>query len=249
MKPNMQHTLRIALVGDYSPSVTAHVAIPKALALGARETDCEVEYAWIGTIDLDEGIETQLQPFDAVWCVPASPYASMEGALGAIRYARETRQPFLGTCGGYQHAVLEYARNVLGHSQAALAEVDPDAPMPLIAPLSCAMVERDGEIRLRPGTRIREIYAADGIIETYHCSYGFNREYESLFAHSEMISSAVNSRNEPQAIELTSHPFFLGTAFQPERAALNGKSHPLVEEFLRAVQTAAHKASGADLKS
>jgi CTP synthase (UTP-ammonia lyase) len=230
----MNMATRIALVGDYSPAVTAHVAIPKALALSARQTGRRVETAWIATEGLGRRAGTELESFDAIWCVPASPYASMEGALAAIRFARESRRPFLGTCGGFQHAVLEYARNVLGHCGAAHAEVDPDAEMPWIVPLSCSMVEKYGEIVFLPGTRIRAIYAVERATEMYHCSYGFNPQYAQLFASGKMLVSAVNARDEPQAIELTSDPFFIATAFQPERSGLNGASHPLIAEFVRA---------------
>jgi CTP synthase (UTP-ammonia lyase) len=232
----MPRATRIALVGDYSPAVTAHVAIPKALAASARQLACPVEAAWIATERLAGRAGEELQSFDAVWCVPASPYASMEGALAAIRFARETGRPFLGTCGGFQHAVLEYARNVLGHSGAAHAEVDPGAAMPLIAPLSCAMVEKDDDIVFLPGTRIPEIYGAGSASETYHCRYGFDPQYAPLFASSELVISAVNARDEPHAVELTTHPFFLATAFQPERSGLRGASHPLITEFVRAAQ-------------
>jgi CTP synthase (UTP-ammonia lyase) len=238
----MNTATRIALVGDYSPAVTAHVAIPKALALSAQRSARRVEAAWIATERLEHRAEVELSSFDGVWCVPASPYASMGGALDAIRFAREAGRPFLGTCGGFQHAVLEYARNVLGYSGAAHAEVDPDAEMPWIAPLSCSMVEKDGEIVFLPGTRIRSIYTVERATETYHCNYGFNPQYVPLLASGEMIVSAVNTRNEPHAVELTSHPFFLATAFQPERSGLAGVSHPLIAEFVRAAQSRARAA-------
>ena len=233
----MPAALRVALIGDYSPTVTAHVAIPKALAVAERQTGCRVEAAWVATESLDRDAEVDLNLFDGIWCVPASPYASMEGALSAIRFARETQRPFLGTCGGFQHAVLEYARNVLRYSQAANAELEPNADMPLIAPLSCAMVERDGDILFLEGTRTREIYGAEQVSEMYHCSYGFNQRYRSLFDTGAMVVSAVNARDEPHAIELTSHPFFLAVAFQPERSGLNGVAHPLIVAFVRAVQS------------
>jgi CTP synthase (UTP-ammonia lyase) len=236
--------LRIALVGDYSPHVTAHVAIPKALALAAEQLAYHVEPSWMATERLAGHAAVELEPFDGVWCVPASPYASMEGALAAIRFARETRRPFLGTCGGFQHAVLEYARNVLGHARAAHAEVDPDADMPLIAPLSCAMVEKDGDIVFLPGTRIRAVYGVETARETYHCSYGFHPRYAPLFASSEMIFSAVNARNDPHAVELPPHPFFVATAFQPERSAFRGAVHPLIAEFVRAAQSGADQPPG-----
>ena len=230
----MSSNVRIGLVGDYNPAVTAHVAIPQALALAGRECGCQVEPVWVATDSLNRGVAKHLDAFQGLWCVPASPYANMKGALEAIRFARETGLPFLGTCGGYQHAILEYARNVLGLHDAANAEVDPDASMPLIAPLSCALVERDGDIVLLPGTHIREIYGVERVEERYHCSYGFNPRYVSLFEATEMVISGADLAGEPRAVELATHPFFVGTAFQPERSALNGQSHPLVVEFVRA---------------
>ena len=128
--------IKIGLIGDYSPKVPAHVAIPKALALAANETESVVETAWLATETIAQNIR-QLSSFDALWCVPASPYASMDGALSAIPFAREHRRPFLGTCGGFQHALIEYVRNVLGYREADHAESNPEAEMPLIAPLSC----------------------------------------------------------------------------------------------------------------
>jgi CTP synthase len=160
----------------------------------------------------------------------------MEGALGAIRFARETGLPFLGTCGGYQHAILEYARNVMGYHDAANAEVDPATTMPLIAPLACALVEKNGTILFLPRTRIRAIYGSESAEEPYHCSYGFNPRYAALFDKSEMVVSGMDAGREPRSIELSTHPFFLGTAFQPERSALNGETHPLITEFVRASQ-------------
>jgi CTP synthase (UTP-ammonia lyase) len=232
----MSASVRIALIGDYNPEVAAHVAIPKALAIAGRELDCRVEASWVATDTLSIGIDARLDGFDGLWCAPASPYKSMEGALAAIRFARETGLPFLGTCGGYQHAILEYARNVLGYHDAASAEVDAGAAMPLIAPLACALVEKNSDIFFLPETRIRAIYGFEKAEESYHCSYGFNPRYAALFDKSEMVVSGVDGGREPRAIELSTHRFFIGTAFQPERSALQGESHPLIIEFVRAAQ-------------
>lgn len=100
--------LRVALVGDYDPAVIAHQAISRALALAAEACGRPVQPQWLPTESISR--DADLDDFDAIWCVPASPYRSMDGALRAIRYARERGVPFLGTCGGFQHAVLEYAR-------------------------------------------------------------------------------------------------------------------------------------------
>jgi len=101
--------------------------------------------------------------------VPASPYANTAGAVAAIRFARETGRPYLGTCGGFQHALLEYAEAVWGLSNVAHAELDPQAPDPLIAPLDCGLVEATGEVRFAPGSRLARIYCAPRATETYHC--------------------------------------------------------------------------------
>ncbi len=91
--------------------------------------------------------------------MPASPYASADGAFAAIRFARENARPFLGTCGGFQHAVIEYARNVIGITDADHAETNPGADMPLIAPLACSLVEVSQTLTLAPqqpyGPRLR----------------------------------------------------------------------------------------------
>lgn len=99
--------IRIALIGDYDPQVTAHQAIPVALGMAAEHSGLDVQLQWLATDHLHA--DTPFETFDGFWCVPASPYRNMDGALRAIRFAREHQRPFLGTCGGFQHAVLEYA--------------------------------------------------------------------------------------------------------------------------------------------
>src|SRR5262249_4000297 len=146
----------------------------QAVALAANALTYDAETSWLATPLLEHDIEQSLIAYDALWCVPASPYASMEGALSAIRFARERGIPFLGTCGGSQHAIIEHARNVLGLAGADHAETNPSALVPLIAPLSCSLVEVQDTIYLKPGSRIAAIYGRTEIVEGYHCSYGLN---------------------------------------------------------------------------
>src|SRR5581483_2586911 len=141
----MSKSYRIALVGDYDPSVTAHQAIPLAIELAARHHGCSVNGEWVHTSKISDA-EKMLPEYNGIWCVPASPYANTQGALEAIRAARERGIPFLGTCGGFQHAALEYARNVQGWTDADHAELNPNAPVALIAPLRCSLVEKEAEI-------------------------------------------------------------------------------------------------------
>ena len=224
---------RFALVGDYSAEVTAHIAIPEALAKASEVLDLELEFEWLNTASLTH-VNEQLKAFNAVWCVPASPYENMQGALDAIRYARENKLPFLGTCGGYQHAILEYARNVLGLSKADNSEVNPETTFPLINPLACSLIDQDDQIKLVSGTKLAEFYQTESITEQYRCSYGFNQTYLPLFENSALIVSGYDLAGEVKAIELNKHPFFIGTGYQPERSALKGQTHPVITAFVQA---------------
>ena len=176
----------------------------------------------------------------ALWCVPGSPYRSMQGALTAIRYARENKLPFLGTCGGFQHALIEYARNVLNISNADHTESNPETESPLVSKLSCALVNKSETIRIYPGTRLAKIYDSQKATEAYQCSYGFNSDFRKHFESATMQFStplhfsAFSEDLGVRAFELTDHPFFIGALFQPERAALNNIAHPIIVAFARA---------------
>jgi CTP synthase (UTP-ammonia lyase) len=157
--------IRVALIGDFSASVLAHQAIPQALDLVAKQRAWTIKWEWIHTANLDGLQSIPLNSFQAFWCVPGSPYASEQGAIRAIQYARESGLPFLGTCGGCQHAILEYARNVLGLTSAGHAETDPTTELPLISALSCGLVEVRDSIDLDRKSRLYGIYGRDKIEE------------------------------------------------------------------------------------
>jgi CTP synthase (UTP-ammonia lyase) len=226
--------IQIGLVGDYDASVTAHVAIPKALAIAAAAEKREVEAVWLATQILATDVESQLQRFNGIWCVPGSPYQNRGGALNAIRFAREQRRPFLGTCGGFQHTLIEYARNVRGLSEADHAESGPAAVVPLITPLVCALRETGGKIRFRPHSRAGTIYGCDEVTEEFNCGYGLNRRYDAIFKEGPLRVSGVDGNGEVRVVELNGHPFFVATLFQPERSALRDVAHPLVCAFVNA---------------
>jgi CTP synthase (UTP-ammonia lyase) len=224
------------MVGDFDPAVTAHRAIPEALRLSAQRLRVEIRPEWVHTTAVGAAAEA-LRGHAAIWCVPASPYASTDGALAAIRFARESSRPFLGTCGGFQHAVLEYARNVLGYSAAGHAETAPEVAMPVITRLTCSLVEKSGGVRLAEGSRLRAIYGTPEATEEYHCNYGFNPAYERLLSDPDGLRVAArDSAGEVRAVELAQHPFFIATLFQPERSSLRGVDHPLIDAFVEAAR-------------
>lgn len=233
----MSNSVHIALIGDYHPDIAAHVAIPLALELAANDLGCTFEATWMQTDspELSARSPQVLHSFDGIWCVPGSPYASMQGALHAITFAREHQVAFLGTCGGSQHALIEYARNVLGLANADHAESNPSAELPLIAPLTCQLVEVSETIRLVPGTRIAQLYGKEAIRERYHCSFGPSRQYQHLFDDGTMRIAGLDNDGQARAFELTTHPFYMLTLFQPERSASTNVVHPLIRAFVQAM--------------
>ena len=224
--------IRIALIGDYDPQVTAHQAIPVALGMAAEQLKLNVQFQWLATDQINAN--TLLQNFDGFWCVPASPYRDMDGALWAIRFAREQQRPFLGTCGGFQHAVLEFARHVLGWEDAEHGETHPDAERVILKPLACSLVEAVDSIHLIEGSLIANAYETAEIREGYRCRFGVNPAFERELLTQQLQAVGHDSQRDLRAVELNGHPFFVATLFQPERAALKGILPPLVRAFIKA---------------
>ncbi|QDQ25582.1 hypothetical protein FNU76_04005 [Chitinimonas arctica] len=225
-------TVHIALVGDHDKTVPAHQAIPIALHQAAEQLGLAVSFEWLPTDGITHA--RSLAGFDGIWCVPASPYRDMDGALLAIRHAREQGIPFLGSCGGFQHALIEYARNQLGWQDAVHGETTPDGKCLVIAPLACALVEVRGGIQLVAGSHIAQAYGTVEIDEGYHCRYGLNPAFAEQLLSGPLRASGHDANGEIRAVELTSHPFFVATLFQSERAALAGRLPPLAAAFLQA---------------
>lgn len=220
----MSSPLRLSLAGDYRANAVAHQAIPLALERAARWLNITVEAEWIASEKL---AESDLRRSDAVWVVPGSPYHNDEAVFDTIRWARESGTPFLGSCGGFQYAVIEYARNVLGWHDASHAETDAGGRM-VIAPLSCSLVEQRGAVRFEPGSRIAAAYGTLESDEGYHCNFGVNPEFSAALGDNTLRITAWDDAGDVRGVELPDHPFFVATLFQSERAALQEKDSPLV---------------------
>ena len=222
-------TATIALVGDRSPSVRAHARIPRIVEALRRRDDLVLDPYWIASEDAHAGLEG----FDAVWVVPGSPYRDPDGALAAVRTARERGLPFLGTCGGFQHAVLEIARDVCGIAGAAHAEYG-DADECVIVALECSLVGHEGAIRYAPGSLMQRIMGVERSVERYHCSYGLDPRYLDVLTAHGVRFTAHDADGAARALELDEHPFFLGTLFQPELAGDGTRAHPVIRAFAAA---------------
>jgi CTP synthase (UTP-ammonia lyase) len=224
---------RIALVGDRSPHVRSHQRVPILLD-GLRERDqLDLDVYWIPTTEADA-----LGGFDGIWLLPGSPYQSESGAIAAVRAARESGTPFLGTCGGFQHAMLEFARNVCGAAGVQHGESNPEAEDQLIVALECSLDGHEGPVQVSPGTLAAELLGVERSVERYHCSYGLDSSRLDLLREHGLVFSGFDDSGDVRIAELPSHPFFLATLFQPELAGDGSRPHPVIRGFARAA--AAH---------
>jgi len=228
----MSDEIRIGLIGDRDDTVPAHVAIPRALSMASGVLKCSIDFDWVPTEEIHS--DQRVAAYDGIWCVPASPYRDMDGALRAIKWAREQGRPFLGTCGGFQHAILEYTLSVLGWTDAVHGETAPNGARAVISPLACALVETTDSIRFRAGSRIAAAYGRLEATEGYRCRYGINPAFQSELFSGRLRVTGKDGAGEVRAVELEGHPFFVATLFQPERAALENRLPPLVAAFVTA---------------
>jgi CTP synthase (UTP-ammonia lyase) len=229
--PSRPPKTKIGIIGDYNPDNSTHLATNEAIDHAAELLEeCSFESSWLST---DE--QQNFREYQGLLCSPGSPYRSLEGALLGIKYAREQRIPFLGTCGGSQHLVLEYARNVMGIREAAHAESDPYESCLFITPLSCSLVGRTMEVRVKLGTQAADIYRDTRATERYYCNFGLNPAYQEQLAQAGLEVSGTDEAGEARIVELPSHPFFIGTLFVPQANSAIGKPHPIVLAFLRYV--------------
>lgn len=234
-------TPTIALVGNRTAGKPAHVS------LAALAPHLPADFTWVPTETIRSAAD--LGDFDGIWVIPGSPYVSQHGVLTAIGHARERGVPFLGTCGGFQHALLEYARHCLDLTAAEDMQYDADAPTPLIAPLACSLKGEQARLHLLPGSRLARAFGADSADVMYHCSYGLNPRFVDLMFSGELVVSAWDEHGAPRAVELPRHRFFLGTLFQPELSSTPRDPHPLITAFVAAVSEHADENAAACLPS
>lgn len=222
----------IAIIGEEDTAKTAHQGIRASMTLFQRDFEPTLRYTWIPTREIAAGQMADLfRDVTGVWCAPGSPYECTDGALRAIRFARENSVAFLGTCGGFQHALMEFAGNVLARNSQH-AELDPGAVDPLIVKLSCSLIGAQGRVIASRGSRFAAFLGGAESVEEFNCNYGVRRDLEGVFDGSSLEFVARDQEEQPRAFLLADHPFFVGTLFQPERRALRGSLHPVVRAFL-----------------
>jgi CTP synthase (UTP-ammonia lyase) len=225
----------IAIIGDYNSSNRSHAATNDAIRHCSAALGQRVEHHWIGTDEVGhlDGL-TRLTGYNGLWIAPASPYKSMEGALLAIHTARKRRIPLLGTCGGFQHIILEYARHVLGFADAQHEETNPGASRLFISRLACSLVGRTLTITLQPDSLVARLYGQIIVREQYHCNFGVNPDYVDKLREGTLRIVGSDDEGIVRAVELAEHPFFVGTLFLPQHTSTPTAPHPLISGFLKA---------------
>jgi CTP synthase (UTP-ammonia lyase) len=225
---------RLALVGDRSLDVQAHARIPAIIDFVNASPGDPVEVYWLHSTAVTR--PGDVTGFDGVWVVPGSPYENMAGVIGAVQGARCSGIPFLGTCGGFQHLLLEFARNVCGLRTVTHAEIDPSADELLITPLDCSLLGEEATVEVEAGSRAAQAMGAGPVTERYFCRYGLNLEYLRVLVANGLVFSGRDEQGDPRIAELPGHPFFVGTLFQPELSSGPGWAHPLIVGFAAAVR-------------
>lgn len=224
----------IAVIGDRVPGFDPQNAIELALGHSASAIgEPHVELRWLETDAIAEHGDSLFEGATAVWCAPGSPYRSLDGALAGIRWARERGVPFLGTCAGFQHGVIEFARNVLGRGDAAHAEYGTDGEL-FIDELLCSLVGQVMAVELIDDELV-SIYGNRRATERYYCRFGLNPHWRSpLDAAGLRVAGVDTADGDVRLLRLDGHPFFVLTLFVPQTSSTPTAPHPLVDAFLRA---------------
>lgn len=226
--------IKIAVIGDFDSQFPAQATLGSALRHAAAILDLEVSETWIPTETLLEPYATgALQNFDGIFGGPGD-VRKLEGTLQGIRFAREHNLPYFGTCAGFQYAILEFARNVLGIVDATSAEFDPSAPRLILTPLACNIAGQKMTVNIRPNSLAYRLYGDATAIEEYFCHFGINPEYRESFIKAGMEISGTDRDGEPRIFELPTHPFFLASLFVPQTSSTPEQPHPLIKGFLAA---------------
>jgi CTP synthase len=241
-------TVDVALVGKYALE-DAYMSIHEALKHAGIHTETEVNVLWVDADETDDQHTERLTDADAVVVPGGFGSRGTEGKIEAIRYAREAGVPFLGLCLGFQLAVVEHARNVLGLTDAHSAELDPDTPHPVIdlLPDQYETEEMGGTMRLGahrtdidPGTLAAAVYDADACTERHRHRYEVNPEYIDELERDGLVFSGY-ADNRMEILERDGHPFFLGTQAHPEFRSRPDRASPpfvsLVEAALESTDT------------
>jgi CTP synthase (UTP-ammonia lyase) len=237
-----RNVLRIGIIGDFQRGKHSHWATEAALFHAAARLGLAVEPSWIATTALSSESDTLLlEAFDGIWGAPGSPFENTEGMLRGIGFARGRNVPFLGTCAGFQYALIEFTRNVLDVPDADSAENQSGSANIVIMPVACPIpaaggprLAGAGTARPVPGTLFARICGTEDLRGEYFCSFETNAAFIPRWLAAGLRVAAHGSDGEMRAFELPNLRFFVATLFQPQLSSSFERPHPIIEGYLRA---------------
>lgn len=246
------HQVRVGLVGKYIDLPDAYLSVTEALRAGGFAVDAKVDIQWIpsDSCATADGAAAALSELDAI-CVPGGfGIRGIEGKVGALKYARENKIPTLGLCLGLQCMVIEYARNILGISDASSSEFDSSTLNPVIATMSeqLEVIAGDKDMggsmrlgsypaRLKSESLVSRLYGATDITERHRHRYEVNNRYrDQLESNGLVISGTSPDEKLVEFLELpvSLHPFYLATQAHPEFKSRPAQAHPLFKGLIAA---------------
>ncbi|MBI2174635.1 MAG: CTP synthase [Candidatus Omnitrophica bacterium] len=242
---NPSKCVRIAVVGKYIQLQDAYKSIYEALRHGGLANSAAVEIVRMDAEQIEkEGAQALFKEVDGILIPGGFGHRGIEGKLSAIRYARESRVPFLGICLGMQCAVIEFARNVCGLMDANSTEFNPKTKNPVISLLEeqQGVTAMGGTMRLgssrcqlAAGTKAHAAYQSEEIAERHRHRYEFNNAYRAPFEKAGLVISGIYPKGGlVELIEIKGHPWFVAGQFHPEFKSRPLSPHPLFRAFVAA---------------
>ena len=242
---NPVRNVKIGIVGKYTSLHDSYLSVAEALKHGGMSCRSHVDMEWIDSELLtEENLESTLGGLDGILIPGGFGKRGTEGMILAAGYARTHKVPFLGICLGMQMAMVEFVRNVIGRPDANSTEFDPETPDPVIylMPDQAGVTAIGGTLRLgacpcdlTPGSRAAEVYGSEKISERHRHRYEVNNDYRALCEENGMrIAGQSPDGRIVEMVELTDHPYFLGTQGHPELKSRPNKAHPLFRALVQA---------------
>ncbi len=240
-------TVTVGLVGKYIDLPDAYLSVVEALRHSGRTSDVKVDIRWIPADDVDGMlVESYLEGLDAILVPGGFGIRGVEGKVRAIQYAREHGIPFLGLCLGLQCAVIEFARTVLGLSNAHSSEFDPMTPDPVIDLMETQkdVSDKGGTMRLgiypaklAEGSLARRLYDEEVVYERHRHRWEVNNRYRQQLQDAGLVLSGTSPDDRlVEFIELPSHPYFIATQAHPELKSRPNHPHPLFDGLIAAAR-------------
>ena len=248
---NLQDHVTIGLVGKYVQLHDAYLSVAEALRHAGYENSAKVDIKWIDSEKItEENAEETFKGIDGIIVPGGFGDRGIEGMITSARYARTHHVPYFGICLGMQIAVIEYARNVLGISDANSGEFDELCKNKVIdfMPGQSDTIDKGGTLRLgaypcmvRSGSKLEEFYGAPEISERHRHRYEFNNDYREKFEAAGAVFAGTSPDNRlVEEMELPDEDFYLGVQYHPEFKSRPDKAHPLFKGFIKEAMRHGH---------